>query len=614
MTQLVPPAAYLGKVFPQGSFPGGVEQVVQERVFKPRRKSKLVSVEFPLDWDQKGNADRNFRMQLQGWTMLHPVISEFDELEDKGAAVEYFLDVLRDWWRKFADSPEDVVTARTPSDYTWYDMSVGFRSLVLAFFASRIDAYDLQIETQDLVTLRSAIDKHRRHLRQEKVIYPNNHGIFQIHGLRALAAVSDDGESANDREYAVTWMEKLLAAQFDEAGIHREHSPHYHKFVLETFVAVESSGWYDGSHEFKARLDKARGILPWLLDGQRRPPAVGDSLSTPLPDVVLPEPMDGGPIFGSNFAKSGYAVVRTNWGVPPQDETFLFVTGGYHSKSHKHRDCLSFEWSECGEKLISDSGKYGYWADATRRYMLSSRAHNSLEIEDFDILKMSPYGSVLKNPVEISDGVWRVDGELDFAAVRHRRSFFLSPGRWLIIQDHQASARERDVTQWFHLGIGFDKAPKKKDSRLHFARADGQSLVVSQLAPGLEVRLVRGEGAGTDRMQGFLSFRDDELSEGFALGFKSNKVKGFYGLAVLALDEKLAIEAESFARSLHIDREFAVSSKPTQRPLQRVSLDGLRHPEGTFLPSQGHDDNATPKPKSGRVRRLLGRVQRDRQA
>lgn len=564
--------AYLCTAFPRGKYPGGINQIIRDRAFKPRRRSEFVGLELPLDWAQTENPDRNFRMQIQGWTMLHPVMTAFDALEDKSAATEYFLEVLRDWWANFAESPEDIVTSRTPSDYTWYDMSVGYRALALSFFTSRIVAYDLPVSSEDLETLLLAVDKHRRHLRRDEVIYPNNHGIFQVHGLRALAEASDDEESDADADHAIAWMEKLLGSQFDDRGFHLEHSPQYHKFVLDKFIAVESSGWYQESRDFTARLKRARDALPWLLDSRGSPPAVGDSLPSPLKDVVLPGPSEGGPILASDFASSGYAVIRSNWGVASEEETFFFVTGGYHSKSHKHRDCLSFEWSEGGTKLIADSGKYGYWADATRRYMLSSRAHNSLEIEDFNVLKMAPYGSALQDPVYVGEGVWRIDGELDFPAVRHRRSLYLSPRKWLVLQDHASSARERDFTQWLHLGKEFENSPETSNGRLRFTDSKGHVLIVSQLSAGLDMRLARGESPGTDEMQGFLSERDDEVIEGFALGFHAPRVRGFYGLAVLALDEDSLAVAEAFARSLDIDREFTVSSKPTRAPLRRAGL------------------------------------------
>lgn len=569
---LVPVEAYLCTAFPKGEYPGGIENVVLDRVFKPRRHSEFVSVKLPLDWAQRNNTDRNFRMQIQGWTMLHPVMTAFDTLADKEPATEYFLDILRDWWSNFAGSPEDVVTSRTPADYTWYDMSTGYRSLALAFFASRISAYELPVSLNDLEILRQAVNKHRRHLRRDEVIYPNNHGIFQVHGLRALADVSDDDESKADSEHAVAWMERLLGSQFNNRGFHLEHSPQYHKYALDKFAAVEASGWYKRSKDFTVRLERARNALPWLLDSQKRPPAVGDSLPSPLNDVALPEPIEGGPVIASDFASSGYAVVRSNWGTPTQDETFFFVTGCYHSKAHKHRDCLSFEWSEGGDKIIADSGKYGYWADATRRYMLSSRAHNSLEIGDFDILKMAPYGSALRDPVRLPGGLWRVEGSLDFSSIKHRRAFYFSPGNWLVVQDHESSARKHDVTQWFHLAKGFQDSPEHVNGRLRFSDSKGRTLFVSQLSAGLEVRIARGENPDSDQMQGFLSERDDSVVEGFALGFRASQVRGFYGLAVLALSEAALATAEAFARGLEIDRDFTVSSKPLRSPLRRVRL------------------------------------------
>jgi len=560
MAELAPSASYLGKVFPLGADGVDPELLAIQRTFRPRRRSAPVEVRFPMDWMQADNPDRNFRMQVQGWTMLHPIMDVFDELHDKTSAVEYFFDVLEDWWSTYEDSPEDVVTSRTPDDYTWYDMSTGFRALILAFFACRIEHFGIPVTSGREDTLRAAIDKHRRHLRQEQVIYPNNHGIFQVHGLRALTTVSRDQDSAADAARALEWMARLLRAQFDDNGVHLEHSPQYHKFVLDTFTAVHASGWYAESSDFTTRLERASAALPWLLDAQRRPAAVGDSLPAPLLDVELPDPQGAAEVIGSSIADSGYAIVRSNWGSGRNGGTFLFVTGGYHSKTHKHRDCLSFEWTEEGVKRVADSGKYGYWAGNIRRYMLSSRAHNSLEIEGFDILRMSPYGSALSDPVEDAAGIWHLGGELSFRSLRHRRRFFFAPGKWLIVQDQAVFARPKHATQWFHVGLGFERVSAQGQATMAFRSAAGDELLIRQLGDGLDERAVHGQDFDEPTMQGFVSEHDDDVQPGWAVGFSRPPGTSFRGLAALALSQEGLQDAENFARTLEFDPSLALAA------------------------------------------------------
>lgn len=246
-TRLIPLGTFLHRVFPAGTYPDDGRELSRLRLFHPRRGTAAVSLSTPIDWEAGDNPDRNWRMQLQGWTMFHPIMNVFDGLDSKVDAVEYFFDITSDWWRNYSDDDEAIVTSRTPDSYAWYDMSVGFRALILAFFADRIVAHDLSIGEARHQLLMDVISKHARHLRNPAVLYENNHGIFQAHGLRALAETTTYDGSEGDKAYAERTMGRLLDLQFDENGIHKEHSPHYHFFVLRTFESVRASGWYNSA-------------------------------------------------------------------------------------------------------------------------------------------------------------------------------------------------------------------------------------------------------------------------------------------------------------------------------------------------------------------------------
>ena len=63
---------------------------------------------------------------------------------------------------------------------------------------------------------------------------------------------------------------------------------------------------------------------------------------------------------------------------------WLFLTASHRLEAHKHSDCLSLIWQERGESLSVDSGKYGYERDRMRGYFLSTRAHNTVEVDSRD--------------------------------------------------------------------------------------------------------------------------------------------------------------------------------------------------------------------------------------
>ena len=543
---LIPLRTFLHR--PQGAYPHGGEAIVQARMFQPRRGSQAVRIQTPLDWETDAGGDRNFRMQLHGWTMFHPVMNVFDSLRDKRAAVDYLLEVAADWWSRYRDDPDDVVTSRTPDSYAWYDMSVGVRALILAFFSNRISYFRIDLPSEEWGLLREICMKHVRHLRNPKVLYPNNHGIFQLHGLRALAETWDYPENQRDRQYAEKAMASLMRQQFDGTGVHREHSPHYHIFAVKTFEDVAASGWYDDVDGFREVLRSARKVTPWLVDPLKRPAAVGDSTATVQEDVEVPADQVDADLLVSAFGSAGYQVIRSQWSTPADEATYLFFTGAYHSKTHKHRDCLSFEWFEAGHKRLVDSGKYGYFADDIRRYVLSARAHNTVEIEGLDILRMSPYGSAVRSCAVDSNGICEVRGELNFRAIRHLRRLFLNPGKWIVVADQLSFNRRRTATQWFHVGLGHEFVRAYRSGAM-FRGPDDKELWIETTCEESELVIHRGDTAA---WQGFVSEKDDHVEPGFAVGYRLIAESASI-LSVVALGCEELTDARRFAGELLAD-------------------------------------------------------------
>src|SRR5699024_246926 len=113
--------------------------------------------------------------------------------------------------------------------------------------------------------LDKVADKHVRLLLDPSVFSLNNHGIFQIHGLRLLLSTFSRLSTQERVRYAEDRMADLVNAQFDANGVHLEHSPHYHFFATDLFKRVASSGLYD-SAGLTHTVEKADKIARWLVD------------------------------------------------------------------------------------------------------------------------------------------------------------------------------------------------------------------------------------------------------------------------------------------------------------------------------------------------------------
>lgn len=516
-SELIPIECFLNRIFPPGFYKDDIEDIVHNRLFKPRKDCKPYKLDVPIDWESVSNSeDRNWRMQLQGWAMFHPIMNFFDSSDLKDEIIKYFFDVISDWYQNYKSDDEKYVTSRMPDSYVWYDMSVGFRALVLAFFSNRIAYYKIDLTNQQQELLFSVVTKHISNLSYEPAFSLNNHGLFQIQGLMALLNLFDIPESDKLKSYSMDKMYDLITSQFSQEGIHKEHSPHYHFYALDTAISIVKTGWYDKSIE--EYINKAVDARKWLIDPLRRPICVGDSILTEQTSVNFPEQTSEEKYIYADFSTSGYNIIRSNWAQSPNTSSMLFMTGMYHTKAHKHRDCLSFDLFENGTRIICDSGKYGYRSDKYRNYFLSSRAHNSVEIEGFDIIKMKPYGSNLLPVKELKENCFELSGSLDYPAIKHNRFLTYKPAEFLLVHDDLKFTRERSFTQWFHLEKSFHVVRVDGNS-VHLTDNNGNRVRIENFNKDIKLVLHYGDD---DAMQGFISDRDYKYEPGVAIGFNGN--------------------------------------------------------------------------------------------
>lgn len=570
-----------------------VREQVDKRLFQPRRDCEPFELTPPIDWEaRQRKADRNWRMQLQGWTVFHPLMLAYDDTEYKQAIIDFYLDVARDWWQHYENTGFDAPESRMPDSYAWYDMSVGFRSLVIAFFRNRIALDGVSISEEMSQILDGLHAQHIKHLETSSNFSLNNHGLWQIHGLVALLKTSERA-AESDFDYAMRRMEELVCQQFDERGIHSEHSPHYHFYSLNIISSVVDTGWYDSSDVTTERLRLARRVQPWIVDPLRRPFCVGDSVLTEQNSVSFPRGREkartGTESELGRFEKSGYGIVRSPWVTPPEDSSMLFFHGAYNSKAHKHKDCLSFEWFSNGERLICDGGKYGYQSDRFRRYVLSQSAHNSLEIEGFNIMKLKPYGSVVDRVRPLGGGVYRLTGALEFPAFNHRRVIFYAPERWLLIIDHFESERPRQITQWLHFAPGIRL--EKFLGNTAVLVGEKNRVQIDSFTPKANLAFYEGD---EHSMNGFASARDYHIEPCPTLGL-TLKAKKSKLVTCLSLDDQSRMDAMGFLgrtqKSKYVQgrlAEIGTESKPLVEGVPHgVAIDRLPDsvaelPESTF--------------------------------
>lgn len=461
------------------------------------------------------------------------------------------LKVSLDWAKKHPRDAKDV------DNMAWYDMAVGMRAYRLAYLTQAAEEAGLiNDETREI--LYGALEAHRAELADDaKIIFQNNHGYYQIAGQLALGrrfgATSQPMQELYDQ--GLERFHRILDKQFSAEGVHREHSPNYHRMVLSALQGIVRSGLISDD-TLRQRAHLIEESLAWFIFPSGRVVNFGDSDShsvlcsaeaaaerwdTVLMRAVATEPPHdlSVPRGLKRFDDSGYAVVRIaagDEGVPSQD-SYLAQTACFHSRAHKHADDLSFVWFDRGEPLLVDAGRYGYlgmaekgseawldgswYSDPMRLFVESTRAHNTLEFDTRSSPRLGakPYGSGIVDSAE-ADGTFAIESACkQFGSIRHERVLVFRPAEWLITFDVFTDnlKQPHDVTQWFHAAPGSQVTQSAGGFEMETVL--GQKLCVVALLPGTESTEVE-TGVREPRLQGWWSGTEREAEPAPAFGFR----------------------------------------------------------------------------------------------
>lgn len=416
--------------------------------FQPRSDNIPYKLNLPIEWLQDPFNDRNWMFQLHAWRMLDAYLNRGNSQD-----LYYASQVMNDWVSFEKDHK---------SKWLWYDMSTGLRALKICFYLKKCYEVGVDHQIQDLDYL---LHEHLRHLSNPEELNPGNHGLFQLHGLKSLSYIlTSFGNSAYNmsdmKDYANEKMSKLIVSQLGIHGVHTEDSPDYHFFTHRKITnIVDSPWWSDLSKDILRILELGEHAKPWLVFPNNKCVPIGDSAVGAIRKNL--STLDQWPhIQTDNYIGAqvdGYAVVRSLASIPLKNSSFLFFQGSFYSQAHKHCDDLSFILQENGIDLLIDSGKYGYQQDKYRKYFLSTRAHNTIEVDGKSTTRSQKhaYGSAIVDQPKCINGVWVLKGRANHEINQyiHERTIIYKPGLDLYVIDTVTNKKiglPRNISQWWH--------------------------------------------------------------------------------------------------------------------------------------------------------------------
>lgn len=516
------------------------------------RNYPAVHLEKDIPWAQQDTAQRSWNFHIHSWDMLDALLAAYSR-DQQPEWLSISLRIALDWSTRYGSSLGEV--ADTP--FAWYDMAVGLRAYRLAYLLDA--ARDVQALTceEDALLWQCLLAHHTYLADDANIAFHNNHGYYQVAGqlamgrrfggrFKPLAEAYDQGKER---------LHIMLKQQFAADGVHREHSPDYHRMVYGTLSGLIGSGLVDdpGLVELSKRVERA---LAWFVLPNQRLANFGDSDCRSISHSVEQAERKwrtaemrwqaSAGLIGENpgnglkrFEHGGYFIYRHPAARFSEQTTYLAQTAAFHSRTHKHADDLSFIWYDRGSEILVDAGRYGYlgktaqgselwldghwYTDPKRIYCESTRAHNCLEFDgrNYPRKGVKPYGVALGRSLELPGGPIVMESECrHFKGNRHARLLILMPGEWLVVFDwfHDNLGQTHDVRQWFHMSEAWQLETVSYGYRAVSGHSGEQLHITSLLSGATASRPYRGESE--PELQGWRSPAERQLDPNSAFCYE----------------------------------------------------------------------------------------------
>ena len=339
--------------------------------------------------------------------------------------------------------------------------------------------------------------EHARHLL--KWPQSGNWLTMEANGLYHVGVMFPEfREAAEWRSVGMERLHKELDNQVYPDGAQIELSSGYHQVSLNNFVWAWEIGQVNQQEipaDYVAKLERMYHYDLYLSMPDGRMPALNDGGYTVIKPYMerslafFPRRADfrwaasdgreGRPpsVTSCEFPYAGHLVTRSGWN---RDDRYLFFDAGPFGYGHQHEDKLNIVLYAYGKVLIADPGNYPYDDSEWRKYVLSTRGHNTIRVDGQDQHERGRPRQeyVVKEPLPHT---WISGDSFDYAAAsfdqgygpqfstqpadrtvqHHRKILFVKPDFWLMA-DFLTSSDEAEHTaeSLFHLDVPAARATK----------------------------------------------------------------------------------------------------------------------------------------------------------
>ena len=346
------------------------------------------------------NNYREWPFQFARFRFLPPLARYYAQTGDEKAAQTYVA-IVESFIDEVKPPVKDTGPGAAGNAEAWRTLDTGLRA------TSIISSYPLVAKSAAVTEgfkakFFASLADHVRRLKPCKT--SNNWRIMEVRGLLDIVLMFPEKYDADGalRAQCEAELRAMLKAQLYPDGFQFELAPGYHSILDGDYTALARRYRELGATppEFLERdIEPAFDMYPHLMRPNRTMPPVNDSGAM---DVV--ERMQRAAKLFPNrrdflwFATDGKEGERPNWlsyAFPyagacvfrdsfARDAVWGYLDAGPFGRAHQHEDKLNFLLFAYGREMIREGGCYAYDTSEMRKYVLSTRSHNTIRIDGQD--------------------------------------------------------------------------------------------------------------------------------------------------------------------------------------------------------------------------------------
>ena len=439
-----------------------------------------------IDWEFNPtyNGYREWPWQFARHRFFSDLAEYYRKTRDENAA-KTFVDIVSSFIDQALPPPPNTPPGKTKS---WRTIDTGIRATCwIASYASFTNSPTFTSEFRDKFV--NSLKDHVARLKNP--VTSNNWRIMELRGLvdvlLEFPQLDCDGTILRSAEGE---LEHILATQLYPDGFQFELAPSYHSILDGDYCKLAEAYRAHGRTPPKfleSGVELAFEMYAHITAPDRKCPPVNDSRKYEIMGKMekavelYPHRKDflwlatdgakGTPpdYLSYAFPYAGAVVFRDSWA---RDAVWGYVDMSPFGRGHQHEDKLNFLLFAYGKEMICDGGNYAYDTSDMRKYVTSTRSHNTIRIDGKDqnarrswkwkdemltkkadlVFSTSPARDVAKSSFALGYGKAK---EYDDAVTHTRTVEFIKDGTapYFRITDELTSkdTREHNYEQMWHL-------------------------------------------------------------------------------------------------------------------------------------------------------------------